>query len=440
MSPPSLRSRIRNGTLLLLLMLVVASVYSLPRLYRLGGAIKETLYRNYLSVEAAQQMHAALRLLELAERDGRAREALARYRDTFAHSIDVVKHNLTEAGEAEIAENIDRRAQTLFAQIASAPQTARHDREFEQLHSRLDDLIELNKMAMFRADSRAFKLATRLAYELGAGMIVLLVAATAISLGLGWALLKPLTELAEALRSVSQRKSPGRLGPQKFAELDAVASEFNHMADKLEEYYELSVERLMYEKGKTEAIIEGLGDGIILLNPERVVSHINEIATLLLGIDRSEALGSPFDDLSSNSPHYLRVRDALQRLRKLSPDQQQIEVQLHFRGRDRSYVLKRVPLSQGEDRPLGALLILQDVTYLRDQDRSRAKLVATLSRELQEPLTSLARSAQRLDRAEEPLTAKQRELGEKIKQDCDRLKQLADNLLNLVRSETESSE
>ena len=360
MSPPSLRRRIRNGTLLLLLTLVAASAYSLPRVYRLGGAIKETLYRNYLSIEAGQQMHAALRQLELAERDGRAREALPRYRDSFAHSIDLVKRNLTEAGEAEIADDIDRRAQTLFGEIASAPQTARHDREFEQLHSRLDDLIEINKMAMFRADSRAFKLATRLAYQLAAAMIVLLVAAMAISLRLGWVLLKPLTELAEALHSVSQRKNPGRLDPQKFAELDAVVREFNHMADKIEEYQQLSVERLMYEKSKTEAIIEGLGDGIILLNPERVISHINEIATQILGIDRSEALGSPFDDLSSNSPHYQRVRDALQRLRKLAPDQQQIEVQLHVRGQDRSYVLKRVPLSQGEDRPLGILLILQE--------------------------------------------------------------------------------
>ncbi len=438
MNPPSLRSRIRNGTLLLLLLLVTVSVISVTRLYRLGGAIKETLYRDYLSIEAAQQMHAALNLLELAERDGRAREALARCRDTFAHSIGVVKHNLTETGEAEIAQDIDRRARTLFEQIVSTPQTARHDREFERIDSRLDDLIEINKRAMFRADSRAFKLATRLAYELGAAMIVVLLAAMAISLSAGWALLNPLTELAEALRGVSQRKSPGRLGAQRFAELDAVAREFNHMADRLEEYEKLSIERLLYEKSKTEAIIEGLGDGIILLNPERVIAHINATAALILGIDRNEALGSPFDDLSSNTPHYLRVRDALQTLRKLAPDQQQIEVQLHFRGRDRSYLLKRVAL-QGEDRPLGVLLILQDVTYLRDQDASRANLLSTLSRELQEPLTSLALSAERLNHEDGSLTARQRELAEKIKQDCERLKQLADNLLNLARTDVASS-
>jgi NtrC-family two-component system sensor histidine kinase KinB len=375
MSPPSVRSHIRNGTLLLLVLVVAVGAYSLPRLYRLGGAIRETLYLNYVSIEAAQHMHAALRVLELAERDGRAREVLPQCRDTFMHWIYVEKHNLTEVGESELADDIGRRAQKLFDEIAASPESARHDPEFEKLHSRLDDLIEMNQAAMFRADSRAYQLGRRLAYEFTAGMLILLLAGAAVSWALGWAFSKPLTELADRLRGVSQRKAYVRLGPQKLAELEAVAREFNQMADKLEEYDKLNVERLLYEKGKTEAIIEGLEDGVILINPEGIVSHINEIATLILGIERNEALGSPFDDLSSNSPHYLRVRDALRTLRKLSPKEQRIEVQLHVRGRDHSYVLKPVPLHYAEGRALGTLLVLQDVTYLRNQDRARVNLV-----------------------------------------------------------------
>ncbi|MGD0075985.1 MAG: HAMP domain-containing protein, partial [Candidatus Binataceae bacterium] len=255
MSPPLLKDRVRNATILLLLLLSAVSVFSVTRLYRLGGAIRETLYRNYRSIEAAQQMHAALRLLQLAERDGHGREALAAYRQAFAQANDLEQANITEPGEAEIEQDIDRRAQTLFDQIASAPQTVRHDSDLEQLHSRVDDLIQINKAAMFQADSHAFNLARRLAYEFGAEMIVALLAAAALSLRIGLAVLNPLGDLAEALQSVSQRKSPGRLGTQKFAELDAVAHEFNHMADRLEEYEKVSVERLMYEKTKTEKII-----------------------------------------------------------------------------------------------------------------------------------------------------------------------------------------
>ena len=43
MSTPSLRGRIRNGTLLLLVLVLILGAYTLPRVYRLGGAIRQTL-------------------------------------------------------------------------------------------------------------------------------------------------------------------------------------------------------------------------------------------------------------------------------------------------------------------------------------------------------------------------------------------------------------
>ena len=109
-------------------------------------------------------------------------------------------------------------------------------------------------------------------------------------------------------------------------------------------------------------------------------------------------------------------------------------MQLHVRGRDHSYVLKPVPLRQ-EGRALGTLLILQDVTYLRDQDRARTNLVATLSHELRTPLTSLALLAELLRREEDTLTPKQRDVLRAILEEASRMKQLADNLLNLARGQ-----
>ena len=137
---------------------------------------------------------------------------------------------------------------------------------------------------------------------------------------------------------------------------------------------------------------------MVLIDTEGIVAHINEIASLILGVDLQDALGSPFDDLSSNHPHYLRVRDALRTLQRAGPEGQRTEIELHVRGRDHSYVLKSVPLHHTVGKSLGTLLILQDVTYIRDQDRARTNLVATLSHELRTPLTSLALSAELLSR------------------------------------------
>jgi PAS domain S-box-containing protein len=437
--PPSLRSRIRNGILLLLVLVVGVGIYALPRVYRLGGAIRQTLYRNYISIEAAQHMHAALRVLQLAERDGHAAVVLPRERRIFMHWMNRENHDFTEVGEPSLAHDIERRARRLFGEIATAPPGARHDREFDELHGRLDALVAMNKAAMFRADSRASQLGTRLTYEFAICLAVLLVVGAALSSGLGWALTRPLTELAERLRGISQRRTQVmRLGPQPLAELDAVAREFNQMAEQLEQYEKLNVERLLHEKLKTEAIIESLEDGVVLIDSHEVVTHINEMAAIILGIEPGEALGSPFDDLSSNSPHYRRVRNALRGIRHAAPDGPRTEVQLHVRGRDHSYVLKPIPLRPTEGAALGTLLILQDVTYLRDQDRARSNLVATLSHELRTPLTALTLSAQLMRREEATLDPRQRDLLRTIIEECARMKQLTDNLLGLARGELAS--
>jgi NtrC-family two-component system sensor histidine kinase KinB len=354
------------------------------------------------------------------------------------HWMDIENHDLTEPGEPELAHDIERRARRLFDEIAAAPPGARHDREFDELHARLNDLIAKNQAAMWHANSRAEGLGKRLTYEFAAALLALLVTGTVLSWALGWALTRPLTELAERLRGLSQRRTHVRLGPQPLAELEAVAREFNEMAEQLQQYEKLNVERLLFEKRKTEAIIESLEDGVVLIDSTGIVTHINEMAALIMDIEPADALGSPFDDLSSNSPHYLRVRDALRGLRRAALDGPRTEVQLHVRGRDHSYVLKPIALHRTEGAALGTLLILQDVTYLRDQDRARSNLVETLSHELRTPLTSLALSAQLLQREEAALEPRQREFLRTILEECARMKQLTDNLLNLARGEMAS--
>ncbi|HWX78278.1 MAG TPA: histidine kinase dimerization/phospho-acceptor domain-containing protein, partial [Candidatus Acidoferrales bacterium] len=432
MMPSSLRKRIRNGGLLMLLIALGLGAVALPKVYRLGGAIRQTLYNNYISIEAAQHMHTALYALQLAQRDGTLAAALPANRDTFRHWIDVELNHITEAGEAALAADIERRGRRLFDGIGalSPPQ---NDGEFSQLHGRLDQLIKMNQAAMFRADSRASQLSTRLAVAFGTGLLLFLVIGGALAWTLAWKISQPLTELADRLRNLSLKGPSLRLGKQPLAELATVAAEFNKMAERLEQFEKLNVERLIYEKSKTEAIIESIEDGIVLIDPQGIVTHINEIAGIIMGIEREEALGSPFDDLNSNHPHYLRVRDALRSAAATPGDSPRIEVDLHVRGRDHTYVLKAVPLRHTDGQALGTILILQNITYLRDQDRARVNLVATLSHELKTPLTSLALSAGLLERSKDDLKPKAQELLASISEDIGRIRRLAEDLLDLAR-------
>ena len=433
MKASPLSSRIRNGTLLMLSIALVLGIIALPRVYRLGGAIRTTLYRNYISIEAAQHMNAALSATQLAQRDGTLKDVLAANRNEFMHWIDVELGDITEVGEAELAHDIERRGAALLDALGGDAK-AQRDSEFTELRGRLDELVRINKQAMFRADSRATLMGQRLSYEYAGGLALLFLIGIALSWTLAWTISKPLAELTDRLRSFSLRGPSLRLGEQHVAELQAVAQEFNRMAERLEEFDKLNVDRLIYEKSKTEAIIESLEDGIVMIDTRGIVAHINELATIILGVEREAALGSPFDDLDSSHPHYLRIRAAVDDMRA-RPDARQVEVDLHVRGRDHTYVLKAVPLRQDQGPSFGTILILQDITYLRDKDRARVNLVATLSHELKTPLTSLALAAELLDRSRTSLDQKQCEWVDTIREEAARMRQLADSLLGVAHGE-----
>ncbi|HKV55778.1 MAG TPA: ATP-binding protein [Candidatus Binataceae bacterium] len=432
MTPPRMRTRIRNGTLLMLAIALTLGAFAALTVHRLGGAIRETLLRNYISIEAAQHMHAALYTVQLAEINGTLPDVLAPNRAIFVHWIDVELGDITEVGEAEVADDIQQQGHHIFAELALGRTPARE--EFRELHHQLDRLIEINKTAMFRADSRTNRMADRLASEFVFGLLALLLLGAMLSWTLAWNISRPLADLTEHLRSFSLHGPSVRLGEQPLDELQSVASEFNRMAERLEQFEKLNVGRLIYEKSKTEAIIESIEDGIILIDPKGIVTHINEIAGFILGIERGDALGCPFDDLNSNHPHYLRVRSALQNMASQPVDAQRIEIDLHVRGRDHTYVLKAVPLKQEGGESFGTILILQDITFLRDKDRARTNLVATLSHELKTPLTSLALTAELLRRRND-LSSEPRAMAASIEEDVARLSRLADDLLDLARGQ-----
>ena len=434
MKPPSMRSRIRNGTLLMLAIALALGTIAVPTVHRLGGAIRETLYRNYTSIEAAQHMQAALYAVEIAQLHGMLAVDLAPNRELFDHWVNVELSDITEPGETVLATDIQHRGRLIFDQLSHGNSQSPTPEEFRALHQRIDQLVEMNKLAMFRADSRSTQMSDHLAYEFAIGLFVLLLIGAAVAWTLAWNLSKPLAELADHLRSFSLRGPSVRLAQQPLAELQSLASEFNKMAERLEQFEKLNVGRLIYEKSKTEAIIESLEDGIVLIDPNGIVTHTNEVAGIILGVERKEALGSPFDDLDSNSPHYLRVRSALKSATTQILESQRVEVDLHVRGRDHTYVLKPVPLKQSDGQSFGTILILQDITYLRDKDRARTNLVATLSHELKTPLTSIGLSVELLLRRKD-LDADLRELLNAVEEDTDRMRRLAADLLDLARGQ-----
>jgi two-component system sensor histidine kinase KdpD len=195
------------------------------------------------------------------------------------------------------------------------------------------------------------------------------------------------------------------------------------------------IDAVLAEKAKTEAVIESIDDGLVVLDPRGVVADINEIACAILDVERDLALGRPFRQLGTTHPHYLRLRAAVAEF-LAHPERvpEAVEIAMFLRGRDHFFVLRPTRLRAADGAPIGLILALQDVTYLRDQEARREQLIATLSHELRTPLTSLRMAGELLARTSPPLPVEARSLVEAAREDVARLEDVAHRLLELSRS------
>jgi NtrC-family two-component system sensor histidine kinase KinB len=195
------------------------------------------------------------------------------------------------------------------------------------------------------------------------------------------------------------------------------------------------IDAVLAEKAKTEAVIESIDDGLVVLDPAGVVVHVNEIACAILDVERRDVLGRPFQQLGTTHPHYLRLRAVVAEL-LAHPERanEAFEIAMFLRGRDHFFVLRPTPLVARDGSRVGLILALQDVTYLRDQEARREQLMATLSHELRTPLTSLRMAGDLLSHAEPPLEPEARSLVEAAREDVARLEDVAQRLLELSRS------
>lgn len=195
------------------------------------------------------------------------------------------------------------------------------------------------------------------------------------------------------------------------------------------------IDVVLAEQAKTEAVMEAIEDGLVVLDPDGTVIHVNEVACAILAVERAHVLGERFEALASRHPHYLRVREAV---RELAHDRGQegerVEIALFLRGRDHHFVLRPTRFTTPDGAPGGLILALQDVTYFRDQEARREHLVATLSHELGTPITSLRMALELLGREPARLDDEQRELVAAAHEDVVRLQDVSRRFLDLARS------
>ncbi len=181
---------------------------------------------------------------------------------------------------------------------------------------------------------------------------------------------------------------------------------------------------------RAEAILASTGDGLIVFDPEDVITYINPAATMLAGLRPSKLLGkrTPLWEMLSMMPED-----------SFSPaiDGSQVrEVRLE-EPEHRIMDVRTDPVLDENGGYLGYVATLHDVTAEREVGQMKNEFVSTVSHELRTPLTSIKGYIDLiLDGEAGEINEIQREFLSIVKQNSDRLVELINDMLDISRIES----
>jgi len=180
---------------------------------------------------------------------------------------------------------------------------------------------------------------------------------------------------------------------------------------------------------------ESLTAGLLLISPDGRVAQANASARYIFQL-KPESIGKGFPDVIKNTAIQELVNMVLR-----GAESPQIEIDQHIAGTDRIYQVQATRV-QGEDRDLGVVCILTDVTEIKNLERMKSSFVAMASHELRTPLTAIKGfSSTLLDGVGTGMYGddEQKEFLGIVVHECDRLRRLIDDLLNTSRIEAGES-
>ncbi len=174
------------------------------------------------------------------------------------------------------------------------------------------------------------------------------------------------------------------------------------------------------EQRKLVATLEDTTDAVIVLDMADEILLLNAAAAKCLRIPATQAIGQPLAFLGT-----AELTTALAEAQRAATPVR-CEVTLTDR---RTFSTSVSPVHD-----VGWVMVMQDITALKELDQLRSEWVAAVSHDMKNPLTAMKLAAQMFP-MEGTLTEGQTELLQKIQQGTDRLQALVTDVLDLARLE-----
>ena len=447
----SLRTKLLLGYTGFVLALGILGAWSARTLNQMSAVSGRIISENYDSVVAAEDMKESLErqdsaaVFELLGQHDRARTQAADHRARFDAALDKAAANITEAGEREVVDAI-RTGRDEYYRVFDAFLTGSGDRtaqyfnvlepRFDAVRADCDRLLRLNQAAMSRkADATSATARQWFFITLGLAL-ALMVVGVAVELTLSRGILGPVRELTVATRKVAAGDLAATVPVQSHDEIGILAEGFNRMAERIRELRRSDLGKVLVEQQTTEAAIESLYDPVIVTDSVGLVTRVNSAAEHLFGA-RADTVGRPIDQVARDPRIAQAVTDVLRSEQPVAAESAAEVLPWAVDGARRAFRVRSTPMRDADNRLVGAVTLLEDVTHLSEISRLKSEFIAAASHELRTPLTSLQMGVHLLlEGAAGALDDRQAEILHVCRDDAARLDKLMRQLLDLSKIES----
>lgn len=240
-----------------------------------------------------------------------------------------------------------------------------------------------------------------------------------------WRIARPLESLVAGVGRMASGESLRPLPIPDMEEAAKVALAVNAMAKEMDD----RMRRVLLEQSRQQAILVGMGAGVLALDRNQRLIFANTEARKLLKHSGEDMTGRHILELSGNADLQAFVESALGR-------EDSIEAEIVMsQGQELVYQARTAPLRGGAGEIDGVLAVLTDVTRLKRLEQARRDFAANASHELRTPITSIRGFAETLRHAENLSKEDESSFLDIILRQSGRLEALIGDLLLISRLE-----
>lgn len=414
-----IKTKLTLGIGLLFLLIIISGIVSSLYIQELKSDTANILSANYNTLEYTQGM--------LQSFDPGDHPSL----EQFDHYLKQQERTITEAGEEAATHDV----RTNFNQY----RVTKDSTLVPAIKRDIFKIMEMNMQAIQRKSKLAQQTAENGTNWIALTGVICFLFALILLINLPSSISAPIRELSESIKQIAARKYSERVTFENKGEFTELATSFNIMAEKLQEYDNSSLASLMMEKKRIEALISNMTDPVIGFDEKLNILFVNEAATKVIGLSAKELTGKQATSLAlSNDLLNVLVRQ----IENSEPGNKSGPLKI-FADHKESYFEKEmlnisiIPTGEVAPLPVGHVIILRNITEYKELDFAKTHFIARVSHEFKTPISSMKMSLQLLRNTRiGPLNEEQAQLIDSINEDANRLLKFTGELLDMTQVES----